>query len=498
MESNKSKSVKNLLYSVSGQLITIAIGLIIPRLVLISFGSEINGLINSVNQYIVYLCLFEAGIGTVTLQALYKPIVLNDKESINGILAATNGYYKKTGLYYLIALLLLSFVYPLIVKSEVDYLTIFLVVFLSGISNVVLYYFQGKYKLLLQADGKNYIVANLTTITNVLIGVFKVILINFGFSIVAVLVSSFIINTLQAIYIMSYIKRNYAWIDLNVQPNDTSISQKNFTLVHQIAGLIFQNTDVLILTMVCGLKVVSVYSMYKLVITYLESILNHVVISFNFILGQTFQVDIEKYKERIDVFESFYSAICFAIYSVTLYLIIPFIKLYTNGVNDINYVDNLIAILFVTIAILTVMRTPMLYVIQHAGHFKETLPQTIVETLLNLIVSIIASFKFGIYGVLIGTIIALLYRTIDAIHYSNRKLLNRSSLKTYMIHFFNLIAFVGTQILFKLLFNYEVNSYINFISTGCFAFIISLTLFVGIQIIVFPNNIKTIKQFLRK
>ena len=91
------KSINNVVYGVLGQVITIAIGLILPRLRIVSFGSEINGMLSSVQQIYSYLALLEAGVGTATLQALYGPIAKNEKSTVNEILAATHKFYKKTG-----------------------------------------------------------------------------------------------------------------------------------------------------------------------------------------------------------------------------------------------------------------------------------------------------------------------------------------------------------------------------------------------------------------
>ena len=71
---NKKKTVYNFIFSFFSQIITIAMGLIIPRITLVGYGSEINGLLNSVTQFIAYLIVFEAGIQIVATQALYKSV----------------------------------------------------------------------------------------------------------------------------------------------------------------------------------------------------------------------------------------------------------------------------------------------------------------------------------------------------------------------------------------------------------------------------------------
>ena len=82
-------------------------------------GSEANGFMASITQIFVYMSILEAGVGTAAIQALYKPIGLDDKHKINGILSATSKYYKKTGKYYLLAVVVMSIIYPLCIKSNI-------------------------------------------------------------------------------------------------------------------------------------------------------------------------------------------------------------------------------------------------------------------------------------------------------------------------------------------------------------------------------------------
>lgn len=495
MKGNKAKSAKNLVYSVLGQIITIAIGMILPRLFVVSYGSDVNGLVHSVNQFVVYLSLFEAGIGTVSLQALYGPVARQDKESINRILSATNIYYKRASVGYLIALVALSLAYPLIVDSTLDYFTVMGVVLCSGISNVVLFLFQGKYRLLLQAEGKNYISTNLSTIIVVLTGLTKVVLILLGFSVLPVMVVSVCINLIQVIYIVAYVKTKYRWIDLKANPDMAAIKEKNFTLIHQISGMVFHNTDILILTIVFDLKIVSVYSMYKLIITYLESFLTTITNSLGFVLGQSFNTDIDGYKQKIDAFEACYSAIAFSLFTVAQSLFVPFMKLYVGDVSDANYQDYMLAFMFVAIALLNVMRTPMLYTINYAGHFKKTTPQTIAETIINIVVSLVCILFFGVYGVLLGTIVALFYRTNDIIIYANKKILNRSPFKTYAIHFANLVLYIILSAFFGFVFKGTKN-FAEFVLYGCIYLTISLLAFFAAQTIVSPKRMKQVIKIL--
>ena len=59
-EKNK-RVVLNVASGLLNQAITIAFGLIIPRLYLVNFGSDVNGLTSTIKNIFAYLALLEAG-----------------------------------------------------------------------------------------------------------------------------------------------------------------------------------------------------------------------------------------------------------------------------------------------------------------------------------------------------------------------------------------------------------------------------------------------------
>ena len=81
--------MKNLVYLALGEGVAVICGLVLPRLWAVSYGSEMNGLLSSLTQFLMYLYLFEAGVGAATVQALYKPVALQDWKKISSVLAAT-------------------------------------------------------------------------------------------------------------------------------------------------------------------------------------------------------------------------------------------------------------------------------------------------------------------------------------------------------------------------------------------------------------------------
>ncbi len=496
---NKRKSITNLICMALSQAVAIAFGMILPRLFVVSYGSEVNGLLNSLNNFLVCLNLFEAGIGAASLQALYGPVGRGQWDDINGVLSATNEYYRKTGKWYLICLILLSLGYPLIVESELHSLTIMGAVFLSGIGNVVNFYLQGKYTLLLRAEGKNYIQVNLATIVSTLVSLSKVLLIYLGADIVLILATGFAIQCIQTVYLLLYIRRNYPKLNLKAEPNYGAVSQKNFALVHQIGNLVFNNTDVMLITVFCGLKAVSVYSMFKMITGHLDQILNILVSSFNFMFGQSYQTDLVQYRKMIDLADSVYGALAYAAYAVALYLFLPFMEIYTSGVTDINYVDSKLAVLFVATAILSHTRVPMCQTVEIAGHFKQTMSRSVAETVINIVVSLLGVFLWGIYGVLLGTVVALLYRTNDFIIYANTRCLDRSPWRTYGIYLVNLAVLLATTIVFDILFgSIAIDSFLTLVVVAIPVTLVSLLMFALAQLLCFRHCREALGTLLRR
>ena len=73
---------KNIFWSVLLQIATIVSGFILPRQLLIGFGSETNGLVASLNQFLNYVTLLEGGVSGVATAALYKTLQGKNEESI--------------------------------------------------------------------------------------------------------------------------------------------------------------------------------------------------------------------------------------------------------------------------------------------------------------------------------------------------------------------------------------------------------------------------------
>ena len=125
------------------------------------------------------------------------------------------------------------------------------------------------------------------------------------------------------------------------------------------------------------------------------------------------------------VFEVFYFTIATVVFATTMILITPFIKVYTQGITDTNYIRYTFGYLLVISEFIWSIRQPYNELVKAGGHFKETQIGAWLEAGINIIISLILVNKFGIVGVAIGTIIAMLFRTVEFVYYTSKHVIYR-------------------------------------------------------------------------
>lgn len=482
------RALLNITVSAVSKLSSIIFGIIIPKLFIVNFGSDINGFMSSITGIFVYINLLEAGVGGASIQALYKPITDNDQDKINRILSATNKYYKRTGVYFLACVSALAFLYPVAARSDISYFTIVTVILLSSLPSVLTYFFQGKYSVLLLADNRGYKLTEFYIIFNAVSNICKIVMILVGFDIIKIQLVFSLISILQVFAVTAYIKKTYPSLNLRVEPDNKAIVQKNSVIIHQIASTVLNNTDVLILTFFLDFKIVSVYTVYNMIFSHAKSIPTMVSDGLSAGFGQLYFEDRQKFNKLYDFFEVTYYALVYIVFIIAYLLVIPFIRLYTSGVTDINYVDYLLPMLFLAANILNTARYPASVAITVAGHFKQTKYRALLEMIINLSCSLILVNFLGIYGVLIGTIAAFLYRTNDMIIYAARHILNRKVSITYRRLLLNLLLGMLTILLFKSI-NIAMLSYVQILIVGAVMFV-AVGMLYAVAILCMEKDIK--------
>lgn len=494
----KKDVVINLAVSAVTQIITLALGLFLPRLILLAWGSEYNGLLSSVTNIMSYLALLEAGLNTAMLQALYKTVGQNDREQTSIVVRTAQRYYHKISIVYAAMVVGIALLYPLIVRTAISYWEIVAIIVLQGLVGVINFAFRAAYQQLLDAEGKYYVISLITFLTTVLTYSAKIAAIKiFDSVIIMQFMSVFIIIIQVAIYAV-YFSKHYKWINKNAQSDESLIENRKYYFTQQIAGLIFNSTDTIVLSIFCGLKVASVYAVYNLVYIALAQVISLIRGSTNFVLGQSFHKDSKLFTKVYDAYSAMQSMTGGIMASISIVLIINFIKIYTDGVTDIDYIDFFAAFLFSLNLMLECSRGASLASANIAGKAPETTWRYIMEAAINLFSSLILVNFIGMKGVLLGTTLAGLYRTTDSIYYTNKHVLKRSPFGEFknvgidfMIYF--IVAFTSFSII-----SLNTSSYFVWFGYAIITGIIVVSIYAGAFIMLNKHEAKVLLDTLKR
>ena len=206
---NRTQRLKrNTISSLVFQVTTLICGFILPRLILASYGSQVNGLVNSITQFLHVIAFLELGVGAVVQSALYKPLAEKDNILTSKIIRSAGNFFSKIAIILLVYIVILLGVYPLIVNKDFDYIYTGTLIIAIGISTFSQYYFGVVDRLLLAADQRGYIQYNAQTITLILNTLFCAILIKAGASIHAVKLVTSIIYLCRPIALRLYVNKS--------------------------------------------------------------------------------------------------------------------------------------------------------------------------------------------------------------------------------------------------------------------------------------------------
>lgn len=419
----KKKALANIFFSILLEIVTVLSGLIVPRLIIGTFGSATNGLINSISSFVGYISLLQSGVGSVVKASLYKPLAKNDHNQLCVVLKTSEEFFRKIAFFSVIYIGILSFVFPVFITREYDTLFTISLVVIVGISLSAQYFFGITYQMLLEADQKSYIYSLIQIFAVIVNTIVVVILINFKCSIQLVKLGSTVVFVIRPIVVGMYGKKKYC-ISHNVKSDNKLIRQRWDGFLQAIAFFIHSKTDIFVLTIFASLTDVSVYSVYAMVTAGLSSVINSIDKAVRSAFGNI--IASEEHELLQSSFAAYtclmhiFSTICFGTASVT---VISFVKVYVKNINDTNYIQPIFAVLIITAELFYCLRMPYNSIIYAAGKFKETKYPAIIEAIINIVVSCLLVNVFGIVGVAIGTLVAMIYRTISFVLYLSKNIL---------------------------------------------------------------------------
>lgn len=494
----KRITLLNICTSLILQFVTIISGFIIPKIILNYFGSETNGLISTINQFLSYISLIEGGVTGVITASLYKPLVENDLKKINSIINTTSNFYKKIGIIFIIYSFIIAIFYPILFRTNFSYFFIFVLTLILSINLLVQYMFSLTLKTLLIADKKMFIISITQTVMIILNVILVFICVKVYPNIHFIKLISGSLFLLQPVVFSRYVHKHYR-LDKNVDIDLSLLSKRWNGFAINVAAFIHNSTDITILSLFTNLSTVSVYSIYSLVTIGLKQLINAIASPINSVIGYAYaKNDLLELNEKMDLYEYIIFFLVYFMFSCAALLITPFVMIYTKGVNDTNYNQMIFGFLLVISEALYLIKFPHLNLAYCANKFKEITKPAFIEAFINIVVSVLLVKNIGILGVAIGTIAAMIYRMVFHVRFTSELIPNRRQRIFYSkLLIFSCGLFIG--IFISLFFFSPVNiSLLSWIIHALIYSFIFLFIYILISFIFYKKEVNYFFCYLKK
>lgn len=495
----RNKKLKlNTVSAIINQFIVIICGFILPRYILKFYGSNVNGLVSSIQQLLGLISFCELGVGAVVQSTLYKPLADNDNILTSKVMISAKKFFDKVGIILAVYVLVLAIAFPFSQTLQFDYLSTIMLVLAMSISYFAQYFLGVRNQLLVNADQCAYVQLFYSSLTVILNTIVSVILIKSGMSIQIVKFVTALIYLIRPLGLAIYVKKNYS-IDYKLKLTEEPIKQKWNGLAQHFAYVVLQNTDTVVLTFFSTLVNVSIYNVYNLVVNGIKQL----VLSFTTGIQALFGDMLAKGEEKLlnktfGCVEWLLHTIVVLLFTVTGLLIVPFVRVYTSGVSDANYVVPIFAVLITCATAAYCLRLPYNILVLAAGHYRETQKSAIIEMILNIVISIILVFWFGLVGVAVGTLISITYRTIYFAWYLRENIINRK-IGFFIKHIIVDILSVLCMVAATFWINLSAVNYLSWLIMAVECGIICIVVTLIINLIFYRDIFKnTVKLLFRK
>lgn len=481
MRLRSKKALLNSAATLLLEFVSVICGFIVPRLIIGTYGSEVNALTSSITQFLSYIALVEAGVGGVVRAALYKPLAKRNNTAISGIVRSAEIFFRKIAYIFAGYMVVLAAVFPVLVNKSFGWVFTGTLVVIIGLSTFAQYYFGMTYTVLVQADQRRYITSFLQIGTIILNAIMVVVFIKLGASIHVLKLATSLIYVLRPIALNIYVRRKYS-IDKTVKPDNKAVEQRWDGLGHHIAYFVNLNTDVVILTIFSKITdslafaEVSVYTVYYSVVNGIMKVAGSLSSGVEAALGNMIaKKEYENLNRKFNLYEFASFTLVTVLFTCAGLLIVPFMRVYMRGVTDAEYIRPLFGYILVLANAMYSIRIPYHSVVYAAGHYRQTRNGAFAEAGINIVISAILVYFYGIVGVAVGTLVAMTFRTVQYVYYLSKNILNRSVNFFFKRMAFSALTVVISASIVHFVPNFGTETYLHWALYACVVGVIVLT-----------------------
>lgn len=407
--SRTKNSIYNMIASILANSLSIIIGLIARIFFIKYLGNEYLGLNGLFSNIISMLSIVELGMGSTIIYNLYKPIADNDIDTIKSLMQFYRKSYHLIGIIvFILGIVLIPFLPSIIGSTEIPVDST--IIYLLFLSDSVFSYFLSYKRSMLYAQQKDYVVQYVNMFYLITLNVAQIIVLIITKNYYLYLLIKIIFRVIENMIINIIANKMYPYLkDNQVKPLKKSIQKDIFKKIkalffHQIGSFVINGTDNIIISKYLGIAFVGLYSNYYMIINAVRTVTKQIISATTPSVGNLLVT--ESKERQYSVFKkirfaNFWIA-CFC--GVCIYIVMePFITIWIGN----EYIlDNLVLLVLSINFFQKTMRDTYGAFKNAAGIFYEDRFVPIIESIVNIVISILLVKRIGLAGVFIGTIVS--------------------------------------------------------------------------------------------
>lgn len=495
-------AIKNLVIYLTYEVLVFVLGFIFPRYIILTYGSEVNGLTSTITRLLALINLIQAGAVGAAIYQMYKPVADNDYETQSAIIYSSKKYYNKITIIYLCLATIFGVFYSFYLKNEnlsfFEILCSFAILasngsftlYFNSISDIFLSPHQKKYYLTISSIFRQLVTYTLMTV----VLFFKQ---HFIFLYCSLLIGG-VAGSLLNIYFFE--KISHGLIKKKPQVKNYVISGRKYLMLSSIGKQAVVASPQIIVTTFNGLAYASVFSIYAMIFTSMQTLLNSIQLSVSAIFGNLVKSSYDEHIfEVYDVIQLFTILLGSIFVFCMGFLLIPFINIYVKDVNDINYLYPVLAYLIVAYTAFFTFETSFGYVATVYGLFKVTCKITLLFGCIGILASIISVYFWGMPFVMVGLLFYQFFCACATLFVLHKNVswfrIERLFKRSLVLFTFSVLGIV----LFHL-FQSNIDSILSWLLHGIVCFIMSCIvlyiyclIFERKQLVVIKNYVKKLK-----
>lgn len=404
----KEASIKNATVAIITNFVTIVIGFIAQKIFSVTLGQEYLGINGLFNNIVSMLGIVELGMGSAIIYHLYKPIVDKNKEKIKSLM----NFYKKTyriiaGIIFVIGIFIVLFLRTIVGEVTIKE-SIYIIYSLFLIDTIASYLLTYK-RSILYANQQTYVV-NIVHIGYLLVmNIVQAIFLFTTKNYICYLIVKIISRILENIVLTIIVNKRYPFLKekaglLDIETKNDIKKKIKALFFHKIGEFIVKGTDNIIISKFLGVIAVGLYSGYSMILNALNLLIQQIYSSITASIGNLLVEDNKEKSFEIYKNLEFLNFWLAAFMAISFYCIVtPFVKVWLG---EDYLLPNIVVIVLTINFYLQGVRKNINAFKTAAGIFYEDRFMPIIESIVNLVFSIILVKIIGFPGVFIGTILS--------------------------------------------------------------------------------------------